>query len=185
MPDEPKEADAKAEPQAPVNVITGVAGAAGAITQALTMASRWTAQQVITVFAVISVVVTNSVLVWLLFETKNDRRDERRDSAERSATLMRSVEDARERDRQFQALQRENDRQADMASEKMILAHCADEARKQRESDELLQRELNKTLQQLSAEVGRLAKKPGEEEATARLPVRAPSPKAKEIIDPR
>lgn len=178
MADEPQPKPEPGTAERQIAVLGGAAAVVGAVTQAATAASRWTAQQVITVFAVISVVVTNSVLVWLLFETKNDRRDERRDAAERSSSMLRSVEDARERDRQFQSLQREADRGSDASQVKMILEHCAAEARKQRDSDEMLQREMAKTLQSLSAEIKAFGKKNELDESSTI----APLPKAKVIV---
>ena len=157
----------------------GVAGAISAGGNIINQTARLTAQQVITVFAMISMVVINGIVVWLLFETKNDRRDERRDAADRAASLLRSFEDARERDRQFQDSQLDKARTLAAARDKALMEHCADESRKQRESDEMTHREMNKVIITLTTEISRLVKK-GPDEPEQGIAV-APMPKSKPI----
>lgn len=165
------------------DVVVQPGGVAGAITAGgsfITQTAKLTSQQVITVFAMISMVVINGIVVWLLFETKNDRRDERRDAADRSAALLRSFEDARERDRQFQDNQLDKARTLAVARDKALMEHCSEEARKQRESDEMSRREMNKVISTLTTEIGRLVKKGPDEQQEQGIAV-APMPKSKPI----
>lgn len=172
-----------------VEVNSGTAGIVKASVDGAAKLSKFTPEQVLTIGSMLSMVVICGIMVFSYYDTRMDRRDERRESAQADADRRRSNEEAREKDRQLVILEREKDRQANMMivketntssaeREAAILKHCSDEAEKNR-----------KFIGLLATEVGKLAGKkfppdPEPEECIHtifgfRIPIVAPMPRVK------
>lgn len=135
-----------------ITIPSGTGAVVSAGTEAVERMSRFTPQQVVVIGSVVSMIVTNVLLIWLLVDTRNDRRDERKSQSEQASALHRGMEEAREKDRQFVSIERNNDRKDSTDKQKMILDHCTNQVEK-----------TNKFISALTNEVSKIVKKDPEE----------------------
>lgn len=148
----------------PATVVIGPTGLPAAIIEGAKTVSVWSPQQVVTVGAVVSMLVTNGLLIWILVDSRGDRKDEREDMSRRNEAMIRSLEDGRERDRQFVAIERDKDRKNAMELQKVGLDHCV---------------KLGQYVQMLAVEVGKLIKMPKTPDESDLYPTIAPPPRLK------
>lgn len=122
------------EPQSRTIIVSPVGAAVEAAKDLIDKVPRWSPQQVVVIGCVCSMVVTNGLLVWATWDARNDRRDERAAHNTQIEYVTRATEDARERDRQFIALERDRDRSHCRDTNRDVLTHCALENEKDRKA---------------------------------------------------
>ena len=145
--------------------------------------SSLSANQVVTLGAVMSMVVMTGMVIWNIFDSRNDRRDERAVWARSDAEHSRSNEDGRERDRTtLERIAKSNQELSVSAtaqlqekwattaaqSRKEILQHCTEEGEKNR-----------KAMDNLTAVLSKLLMKKEEADGGNVAPAVAPYPRPK------